>query len=246
MAWVKLDDKFAQHPKVLQAGPLGLALYVAGLCYANMHLTDGFLPERSVPMLLNFNGLAMGMWNSGAGFGGGEDATWDKVAADLVIAELWERVEGGWMIHDYLQFQPSKDQVLSTRHERQVAGSKGGLAKAQQNSSKMLANGQQNPSNGVAKVCPVPVPVPLPQKNEEVKTILNGLGKKNGGTSDMPDTEKVARFQQRLARALGSEGWAIIVAACTRSDPSHERSLALCKETARSLNKGWPRQWPIQ
>jgi hypothetical protein len=35
MGWVKIDDMFARHPKAMRAGPLGIALHVAGLCYCS-------------------------------------------------------------------------------------------------------------------------------------------------------------------------------------------------------------------
>ena len=31
MPWVRLDDHFDEHPKLAEAGPLGLALWVAGM-----------------------------------------------------------------------------------------------------------------------------------------------------------------------------------------------------------------------
>ena len=45
MAWVKLDDGYSTHPKIIQAAADGLALDVAGLGYAARHLTDGFIAD---------------------------------------------------------------------------------------------------------------------------------------------------------------------------------------------------------
>ena len=56
MAWVKLDDHFAEHPKVVQAGPVAGFLFVAALCYANRHLTNGFIPAAQVTALLPRDG----------------------------------------------------------------------------------------------------------------------------------------------------------------------------------------------
>lgn len=114
MAWVRIDDGFTQHPKVVQAGPLGIAMQIAGLCYCNRYLTDGFIPRAVVPNLLNLEGIAMRVWD-GELFGGGEDATWQLVVSDLIAAGLWEEVEGGYRIHDYLDYQPSRADVLRER-----------------------------------------------------------------------------------------------------------------------------------
>ena len=33
MTWVRIDDRFATHPKVMEAGPMAMALDVAAMCY---------------------------------------------------------------------------------------------------------------------------------------------------------------------------------------------------------------------
>ncbi len=125
MTWVRLDEKFADHPKVVRAGPLGMAMHVTALCYCNRHLTDGFVPKQIASVLLDLTGL-------------GE---WSLVVEDLVEAGLWEPVDRGWLIHDYLDYQPSRAYAESVKNKRKQAGSRGGLAKAKQRASNGLANG---------------------------------------------------------------------------------------------------------
>lgn len=114
MPWVRIDENFPHHPKVMAAGPLGLAMQVAALCYCNRYLTDGFIPKAVVPTLLNFDGLAVRV-RHGELVGDGKDATWELVVEDLLRAGLWEEVEGGYRIHDYLDYQPSRTEVLAER-----------------------------------------------------------------------------------------------------------------------------------
>jgi uncharacterized protein YdaU (DUF1376 family) len=111
-----------------------------------------------------------------------------------------------------------------------------GTASALKRKNRDATGGQRNSNE-------TPPPIPI----KEVSRVLNGIhgGKKNGGSSDLPDFEKMARFQKSLALKIGVDGWAIVAAACFKSDPNHERALALCKDAATALNKGWPRQWPI-
>jgi general stress protein YciG len=127
--WVRLDEEFARHPKVLAAGPLGMAMQVAALCYCNSYLTDGFVPRSVVAGLLDLEGLGMRMW-MGEVAGGGEDATWQLVVSDVLDAGLWEEVHGGYLIHDYHQYQPSKAEVIADREQKREAGRKGGQASA--------------------------------------------------------------------------------------------------------------------
>jgi hypothetical protein len=51
MAWVKLDDQIADHPKMIAVGPMAAWLYVCGLTYCNRYLTDGVIPIAQAPRL---------------------------------------------------------------------------------------------------------------------------------------------------------------------------------------------------
>jgi hypothetical protein len=115
MAWVKIDDSFTDHPKVVSAGPLGMALQVAALCYCNRYLTDGFIPEAVAHRLVYFESLA-------------EPA---EVIARLIEVGIWTKADGGYQIHDYLEYQPSKVEVEAIREQRRKAGKKGGEAKGE-------------------------------------------------------------------------------------------------------------------
>jgi hypothetical protein len=100
--WLKIDDRIVDHPKMFAAarhlGRRGHArafgVYMAGLCYANGHLTDGFLAESVVESFKI-------------------DRTPTEVAQVLAFPEigLWENVAGGWRIHDYHQFNPKAADV---------------------------------------------------------------------------------------------------------------------------------------
>ena len=95
MAWTRIDDKFLMNPKVQSAGAYGMALYLAGLIYANTNLTDGFIVESMLPVLC---GMAYQTPSKG-------------MAQVLVNLNLWEKVEGGYQIHDFLEFNKSREQI---------------------------------------------------------------------------------------------------------------------------------------
>lgn len=172
MTWVRLDEEFARHPKVLAAGPLGMAMHVAALCYCNQYLTDGFVP-RSAPMgFLDLAGIDL--TESGERRDGDWlEAHWEFIVGRLVEAGLWEPVKGGWAIHDFHDFQPSKAEVLELREKRAEAGRAGGIRSGQaRRKASASANTEANASaNGQANLKPVPVPGTEPESKPE-KQIL--------------------------------------------------------------------------
>lgn len=91
MAWVKIDDGFAWHPKAMRAeaeAPSSIALWVAGACYCARYGTDG----RLEPFMLT----ALPFWSTER-----RDA--------LVRSGLWLVAEDGAVtFHDWLKYQISK------------------------------------------------------------------------------------------------------------------------------------------
>lgn len=172
MPWVRLDEKFARHPKVVEAGPLAIAMQVAALCYCNDNLTDGRVPRPVAATLLDLTGLGMRMW-SGELMGGGEDAAWEMVVEDLVGVGMWHEpdhdceacppISSGFVIHDYTEFQPSKEDVERMRRQKAEAGRKGGKAPrkagANQSAKQVL---EQVPSKDSSKTEAESKPDPVP------------------------------------------------------------------------------------
>jgi hypothetical protein len=121
MPWVRIDEEFVHHPKVVQVGPFGVALQVAALCYANQHLTDGFIPYGAVRVLLDFNRLGENVGDDP------EKEFWSEVGAFnvakwLVEAGMWKEVEGGFQIHDFEDYQPTRAEVIAERERNARAG----------------------------------------------------------------------------------------------------------------------------
>ena len=109
MSWVRIDDGFPEHQKVLEAGGDAAWLHVCALAWCNRNLTDGFIPANIVPRL-------------------SDRRTPMKHAANLQRVGLWDATEGGWVIHDYLEFQPSKARVETDRSaaRKRMADARGG------------------------------------------------------------------------------------------------------------------------
>lgn len=97
MAWLRIDDRVRTHPKIANAGPAAAWLWFCGVCYCREHLTDGFIPKAVV------GSLAM---NLSSPF---------RHAARLVEVRLWEDAEGGYQVHDFLDWNPSRADVQNAR-----------------------------------------------------------------------------------------------------------------------------------
>ena len=146
MAWVKLDDAMPTHPKLMAAGPTAFALDVAGLCYSNKHGTDGFIATYVLPAV--FPGLSNPK----------------RVAAKLVEVERWAEVDGGWMIHDVHEYQPTAEHQKELSKKRAEAGRKGGS----KSPTPTQANGKQNACGGSN-----PVPARTPEGQEPLSTAVD-------------------------------------------------------------------------
>lgn len=97
MTWVKLDDGFYDHPKVLAAGPAAAWLHVCALGYCCRHLTDGVFSKAVVPQLSSALKQP------------------SKLAAILVENGMWLDEGGNYRIHDFHVYQRSRAKVLADR-----------------------------------------------------------------------------------------------------------------------------------
>jgi hypothetical protein len=99
MSWVRVDDGFSENPKILELDDRTFRIHVWALCYCARHLTDGLLVLgvlRGCPLVTR-------------------KYTLDRVLGCLVGAGLWEPVEGGYLVHDYLVFNPAAAKVREKR-----------------------------------------------------------------------------------------------------------------------------------
>lgn len=145
MSWLKFDDHFDEHPKVVGLTDAAFRLSVRAIAYSSRNLTDGVLSEAAVRSLV------------------GTKARAERLSAELVAAGLWEVATQGWQIHDYNDFQPTKDIVLERRRIRAEAGRLGGLRSGEARSKgqadpKQLASSQRSKDEANANPGPVPEP----------------------------------------------------------------------------------------
>lgn len=113
MAWFALDDGFDTHPKVRKAGNAAVGLFVRLGVHATRHLTEGHLDgdivrrygtEPNVRKL-----IAVGMLH-----GHGHDCQ-----------RCPQPAEGGYYIHDYLDYNKSRAQIEAARENARKRQNRG-------------------------------------------------------------------------------------------------------------------------
>ena len=134
MAWARIDDNFFNHPKVRKAGKDAIIFHMAALCYSNAFTTDGFIADVMLELIATqaFQRKANGL------------------ADRLVECGLWDSIEGGYLIHDFLDYNYSRQQIDEIKSKRSDAGKQGGRP--------AKANVKQNESKRKAKRKPYPYP----------------------------------------------------------------------------------------
>lgn len=114
---IALDDNIEDHPKFVSLSDAAFALWVRCIGYCRRNLTDGYVPEQA----------ARARIRSGKP---------EKVIAELCSPPaglpngnpLWLKVLGGYQVHDYLEWNPSKEQVEELREKKRAAAARGGQA----------------------------------------------------------------------------------------------------------------------
>ncbi|MBP8536106.1 hypothetical protein [Streptomyces sp. MK37H] len=161
MAWSRIDDSLHSHPKIMQVGNAATGLYVRLISYAGQHLTDGFVPAsvarsygtpRLLAALCDANLLA-------------------KVdPKSNQTSETRPPLQGpGYVIHDYLDYNPSREQVLAERAKNA----------ARQEAFRQRRRGKPIPPDGAG----------MPSDNGSSNGVTNGA---TNGAPSRPDPTRPA------------------------------------------------------
>lgn len=118
MPWVRVESAVSRHRKFIEAGPAACWLWFCGLAYCQEGLTDGFIPSAALDYLGCRNAKAL--------------------VGQLVSSRLWDVVDGGWVVHDYLAHNKSAQEVGEIRSRRAKGGGKGGRPKEEKPSGETL------------------------------------------------------------------------------------------------------------
>lgn len=98
MPWARVDDGFHGHPKVRRTSLAALGLWVRALSYVAHYETDGAIDEDT---MLSLSSSRRGV---------------RKLMDELLETGLLDRADdGGLRIHDYLDYNPSREEVSARR-----------------------------------------------------------------------------------------------------------------------------------
>jgi hypothetical protein len=104
MPWGRLNDALNDDAKLSAVSDSAFRLWVCGLVYCTKNLTDGFVPESEIQFFRlkakNRAPLIAELCTPQTSLGKGP---------------LWHRVEGGYQMHDYHDWNDSRDEVLRQR-----------------------------------------------------------------------------------------------------------------------------------
>ncbi|MCX5522245.1 hypothetical protein OG342_05100 [Streptomyces bobili] len=126
MTWVKLDDRFPSHRKIALLSDRAFRLHVSAMCWCAENLTDGHIGERELPLIAHVRNIK-------------------ATAKALEEAGVWDRTDDGWAIHDYLDYNPSREQVQAERKKNAERQEK---FRRRKNGKPVPPDGANAPSNG--------------------------------------------------------------------------------------------------
>lgn len=212
MAWVRIEDAVTEHRKHLRAGPSACWLWICGIAYCQRQLSDGFIPEEAIPML----GVLKGA----------------KPLADrLVEVGLFDRAEGGYVVHDYHDYNDTREEAQQRRGDlsgkRAMAGRLGGLRSAEVRRVAAEANKQANTQQeSEAKRSPFPsLPIPIEEKNvsrtasaKRVVDLWNLIVTPPITQVTKLTADRISKINARLKASPDLAAWRTVIAWINRQD----------------------------
>lgn len=96
MPWVRFDDRFPSNRKISLLSDRAFRLYVSAVCWSAENLTDGVILDEELTLVAHVRNI-------------------NGARNELESRGLWERIEGGWRIHDYHDYQPTRHRVMEDR-----------------------------------------------------------------------------------------------------------------------------------
>src|SRR4051812_33340208 len=177
MPWARFEDDFLGNQKLATLSTAAIALDMASIIYSARELRDGQLTVTDVQIIATLIHIRR----------------WQPVAAEVVRVNRWSSPDEGdcYAIHDYLDYQPSRQQVLTERaaaagRMRRVRANTGrtfGRTSPERSPEvrKKFADPVPGPGPGPERSTNVPLTSPLPPPQAEGETAPHGAA--NGGSN---------------------------------------------------------------
>lgn len=165
MPWFRIDDQSATHDKVVDAGNAAWGAFCRMGAHSANRGTDGFIPAATARLY----------------------ASEEELIA-LVRVRLLDIVDGGYRLHDYLEWNPSAAEIDAMKRARSKAGKKGGETSGFSRRGKRKASA--SPLASAPALAPAPSPPSSPaQQRGSGNGDQEDLGEGEGGEGDLADEE---------------------------------------------------------
>jgi len=182
--YVKINDDMPWNNKISRVSMAAKWVYVASICFCGHNRTSGLVERASLRLI--------------------PGAT-PKFAKDLTDAGLWEVRPEGWFVHDFPEYNRTREQIDEITEKNRANGAKGlanryanGLRTASEKPSesppKKLASGLQVRSAAAAALLEPPVLLPE-GKGYEAAAAANSAGE--------PPGDSLAKIREAWTSATG-------------------------------------------
>lgn len=115
MAWARFDDSAIDHPKFLALSHGAFRLWFEGISYCSKHLTDGLISRLA---LKGFRYVSR------------------PRIEELLAHQLWEHHDVGFKVHDYLDWNDSREEIMA---KREAARDRSSRARSRERSQNVLS-----------------------------------------------------------------------------------------------------------
>lgn len=190
MTWLKTDDRFPEHRKIRRLTDAAYRLHHTAMCACAKDETDGLVTEADLADMEHGQRLR-------------------KHIDALVSAGLWEPVKDGWLIHDFLDYNPSHASLVTKRaadRERQERYRKG---RPQQSVTEVSRRDIRVSHAFVTPPVTAPRPVPDPTRPVPVPNgvisppSVGGSPNPNRPVSDAPATAHEGHSPAAVSLGIG-------------------------------------------
>lgn len=142
MTWSRFDDRTRRHPKIAAAGNEAASFWMWAILHSNEYGLDGFIAED---VLQNIPPIPIAQKRA------------KELAEKCVSAVvkpggvgLFEKVDGGYRVHDIEDFQPTAEESVQNRSKRAAAGRAGGIKSGESRRRSKEANNEALASHNEA------------------------------------------------------------------------------------------------
>lgn len=175
-------------------------LYVCGIGFCQKFLTDGHIPVTSISSLSHVQNAS-------------------RYVLELVKIRLWDRVSGGYQIHDYLDFNEKSEHVKLRREIDRTR------KLSERNPNGIHAESERSPAGVLARAR---APHPIPSKEVQIlRTQAPPAGNGNRhGTSTVPVIAKLVK-EARKGGSSDEDLNETVKALCARNHIAYDSGIVL-------------------